>query len=289
MTSEDDDIHLERIFSKKQAIEILEQYYNQFTTDNQPVIITNDSDLNRKYRNVYNTDEFKKFCGVTDFEEKNIKLNLKREIFKSEVYEYFEDIVDFKIISATEQWKSAGFYTDENHQTFDLGIDYYGWETNLEFEYFKLPEHIEEYNFYGSSSLSDFEKNIEIDFKKIIEDNSSIQIKDNKQFIWYWSNKKRIRVIAELDLIKSVLENSDVKIKIEKNIVLVKNENSPKFGDYLVSFYLVYVISKLNQNIEGLDNYDNHNQKFYDSDNWLKNTSGTDDPETMNDVYWNLD
>lgn len=27
----------------------------------------------------------------------------------------------------------------------------------------------------------------------------------------------------------------------------------------------------------------------YDEDNWLRDAAGTDDPETMNDVYWNLD
>jgi hypothetical protein len=27
----------------------------------------------------------------------------------------------------------------------------------------------------------------------------------------------------------------------------------------------------------------------YNSDNWLRDAAGTNDPETMNDVYWNLD
>ena len=52
--------------------------------------------------------------------------------------------------------------------------------------------------------------------------------------------------------------------------------------------HLERIFSK-KQAIEILEQYYNHNQKFYDSDNWLKDTSGTDDPETMNDVYWNLD
>ena len=35
------------------------------------------------------------------------------------------------------------------------------------------------------------------------------------------------------------------------------------------------------------NNYDN--EYYYNSDDWLKDAAGTDDPETMNDVYWNLD
>lgn len=31
------------------------------------------------------------------------------------------------------------------------------------------------------------------------------------------------------------------------------------------------------------------NRDEYDSRNWLSDASGTNDPETMNDVYWNLD
>ncbi len=29
--------------------------------------------------------------------------------------------------------------------------------------------------------------------------------------------------------------------------------------------------------------------KYYDETNWLIEVAGTDNPETMNDVYWNLD
>lgn len=38
------------------------------------------------------------------------------------------------------------------------------------------------------------------------------------------------------------------------------------------------------QQEDGYDGYDNYN-----SNNWLRDAAGTDDPETMNDVYWNLD
>ena len=33
----------------------------------------------------------------------------------------------------------------------------------------------------------------------------------------------------------------------------------------------------------------NREMSHYDLNDWLKDAAGTDDPETMNDVYWNLD
>lgn len=36
-------------------------------------------------------------------------------------------------------------------------------------------------------------------------------------------------------------------------------------------------------------NYDFQQNSNVDCNNWLEEASGTNDPETMNDVYWNLD
>ncbi len=37
-------------------------------------------------------------------------------------------------------------------------------------------------------------------------------------------------------------------------------------------------------------NYQNYsNNHYHNSNNWLEDVAGTNDPETMNDVYWNLD
>lgn len=47
-----------------------------------------------------------------------------------------------------------------------------------------------------------------------------------------------------------------------------------------------YKKSKLNLN-NHFEEYDN--REFYSDENWLEEASGTNDPETMNDVYWNLD
>jgi len=36
-------------------------------------------------------------------------------------------------------------------------------------------------------------------------------------------------------------------------------------------------------------NDDHYDERYYYSGNWLVDAAGTDDPEVMNDVYWNLD
>lgn len=37
------------------------------------------------------------------------------------------------------------------------------------------------------------------------------------------------------------------------------------------------------------NNYDSDDYDSYRNDNWLVDAAGCDDPEVMNDVYWNLD
>ncbi len=40
-------------------------------------------------------------------------------------------------------------------------------------------------------------------------------------------------------------------------------------------------------NNKSIENY--REDEYYNETNWLSEAAGTDDPETMNDVYWNLD
>lgn len=43
-------------------------------------------------------------------------------------------------------------------------------------------------------------------------------------------------------------------------------------------------LNKVNKQIQESNNYE-----YISNMNWLAEAAGTDDPETMNDVYWNLD
>ncbi len=47
---------------------------------------------------------------------------------------------------------------------------------------------------------------------------------------------------------------------------------------------------ELNTKYEAREFQENHfYEDRYDENNWLEDAAGTNDPETMNDVYWNLD
>jgi hypothetical protein len=92
------------------------------------------------------------------------------------------------------------------------------------------------------------------------------------------------------------------KDKFEKNNKVkyndVYNIFTPDLSDKemmsLYGFYLDESDDYLNNN-ELYDNdwYDNdsyrNNDNYYNSNNWLEDAAGSDDPEMMNDAYWNMD
>lgn len=99
--------------------------------------------------------------------------------------------------------------------------------------------------------------------------------------------------------VKYKFSDSILKINLEK----FEKNNKVKY-DLINEFYLVDLPNKELMNefghyldeehIEQVEvdfdsfHYD-HSDYSYDSDNWLRDAAGTDDPEVMNDVYWNLD
>lgn len=63
---------------------------------------------------------------------------------------------------------------------------------------------------------------------------------------------------------------------------LNEEELMNQFGHYLDEKHV-------EQEIVNFDDYDYQGNHQYDSGGWLSDAAGTDDPEVMNDVYWNLD
>ncbi|MEY8867924.1 hypothetical protein AB9K24_00355 [Meridianimaribacter flavus] len=64
---------------------------------------------------------------------------------------------------------------------------------------------------------------------------------------------------------------------------LTESELMNEFGHYLDEDHI-------EQEVVDFDNYQyQHDDYYYDPDDWLRDAAGTDDPEVMNDVYWNLD
>lgn len=64
---------------------------------------------------------------------------------------------------------------------------------------------------------------------------------------------------------------------------LTESELMNEFGHYLDE-------NHIEQEVVDFDNYQYQDKDYYyDPDDWLRDAAGTDDPEVMNDVYWNLD
>lgn len=99
-----------------------------------------------------------------------------------------------------------------------------------------------------------------------------------------------------------------IKYKFPENIIKVNKEKFEKINnvkyDVENQFYLPNLTEKelmnefghyldenhIEQEVVEFDNFQHHrNDYYYDPDDWLRDAAGTDDPEVMNDVYWNLD
>lgn len=92
----------------------------------------------------------------------------------------------------------------------------------------------------------------------------------------HWDNENRFAIIIERDLSKEIKENLELELDVNKEIILAN-----------LGYYTKLTIEKYQENQGSYDyecNYDD-----YDSSNWLEDAAGTDDPEAMNDVYWNID
>lgn len=94
-------------------------------------------------------------------------------------------------------------------------------------------------------------------------------------------------------MIRSIIEPY---YKIESIIATINESTSPSFEEIFSKYY------EINDSKYQKLNFTNNNSKeteyYYDqyeqwvndmSENWLEYAAGTDDAETMNDVYWNLD
>jgi hypothetical protein len=91
----------------------------------------------------------------------------------------------------------------------------------------------------------------------------------------HWDSQNRFSVLIDKELNEKVKLNPKLKLNITKEIILA---NQGYYTRFTITEHIARAVSK---------NFDNH--ESYDRDNWLKDASGSNDSETMNDVYWNLD
>ncbi|WP_037320417.1 hypothetical protein [Salegentibacter sp. Hel_I_6] len=147
--------HIEKIFSKKDVLGIVENIIKQMANDDfedkyHPFIVTNDNEFLLQYIFALNLSDFKILCGSKEFDENEIRINHRNfKKFDEEVLYYFSKIKNGEIISANQCWSfstlervdfgNGDFEYWENTGKGEFIQEYEGWQMNKEFEYFKTP------------------------------------------------------------------------------------------------------------------------------------------------------
>ncbi len=97
--------------------------------------------------------------------------------------------------------------------------------------------------------------------------------------------------------IKNYLNDEDIDINLKKiNLKYDRERSEYTLNEINDKSYLNYLISDNITDYEevSFEEVDYNNTEYYDYEvpndsNWLRDAAGTDDPEIMNDVFWNLD
>ena len=90
--------------------------------------------------------------------------------------------------------------------------------------------------------------------------------------------KEALKANCRLNII---VNDSDNNVKLEDPTLITLEINDNKLKKY----------KSLQDSFDETDSDDDFHDDWINDmqDNWLSYAAGTDDPETMNDVYWNLD
>lgn len=155
-------------------------------------------------------------------------------------------------------------------------IDKYLYEKKVEFVLYEITD-IKIFNFDYISK-----EKIEKIKEKIGVTNIQLYTAKNKEgndtsLLRHWDNENRFAIIIERELSKEIKENPELELNVKKEIILAN-----------LGYYTKLTIEKHEEYQESYD-YDYNYNDYYDSSNWLADAAGTNDPEAMNDVYWNLD
>lgn len=98
-------------------------------------------------------------------------------------------------------------------------------------------------------------------------------------FLRFWNNNERFSIAVKKELAEKIKINKQLPLIIEKEI---KQGALGFYTSFLITEYL-----DVESNDYDLKNiYDDY---YYNTNNWLIDAAGTNDPEVVNDVEWNLD
>lgn len=98
-------------------------------------------------------------------------------------------------------------------------------------------------------------------------------------YLRHWNNEERYSIIIEKNLVEKIKDNYEIRLEIEKTI------KNTELG-YYTFFKIIEYFETEYFDDDLRDVYDDY---YYNTSNWLSDAAGTNDPEVMNDVKWNLD
>jgi len=100
-------------------------------------------------------------------------------------------------------------------------------------------------------------------------------------YLWNFHYTERYGLKIAEELAKELKNNSSIKLTLDGDIVLAKQGYYTKFE--------IEKYSPTKNNYTNAAHRSDYGYNNYSSSDWLIDAAGTDNPETMNDVYWNID
>lgn len=142
---------------------------------------------------------------------------------------------------------------------------------------------------YTENTLLDFGKYKGISIIDVVRKDANYLAWCIENVTWFTLDEVTLEMIFESyhknQIIQAFLNNR-VKPRFEESAAYLKDFNSKKLELIETKKY-----TKINKKgmIHGNKKYIDWDNPYHNSYNWLADAAGTNDPEVMNDVFWNID
>jgi hypothetical protein len=288
---DNDDFHLEKVFSKDKVLEIIES-----ETPNSNIcdllIITNDNQFLSKFIFCINDDEFKMLSRFKDFNERKIRINKSHfSSFNEIVFSSYIKIKNHDIVSANMSWSHNTTYPYDDPSIGIDSKDFDGWVENKEFNYFETPVRYRKNNENKVFSFTDIKKAslkmleslLNINILEIGNElNQSVNWEFRNDYLRYYDKVSCKRFYITKELLDKLKADNEIEFVIE-----TKLDKNHYIEYYVTGIYTEY---EEEEDIDDFDREDNSNnyQKYngaYGLNDPTIDSAFEGDPEN----YWNID
>ena len=292
-----DDFHIEKVFSKEDVLEFIQNCTRSSRFDQTQVFVTNDKNLLSTHLVTINEDEFKMLCRLDNYDKKNIRINSAYfNLYNEQVYEYYKKIKADEIISASMDFRSETFYPYDHDPTIGISSkSLNGWVENKEFSFFKTPHrYLNEEQSNKQFYLDDIKKaNLET-LKRLININILEIGKDDNDPSINWELRKGMLRYYDKISCKRLYISQEHLNALSKNNDLVFTIDTQLDTNHYIEFYVTGIENGEEQetDFESQRNYDDTYAPKYDKyngayglDDHTIDSAFEGDPEN----YWNID